>query len=339
MRPFKVVLVIIDRNVLPPWGVQRLTEAGVEFVDHICWTREELAQWAGDADLVWSYGGRHGLLEGDNLEDLKRCVAILRTGSGTDNVDIARATRLGIVVANTPQATAGSVSDQAIALLFSVARQVPQNDRLIRGGQWDTMAAMPIGHFQGATVGLVGFGRVPQLMVRKLSGFGMRFLAYDPLVDRDVVTARGAEAVPLEELLRTADYVSLHCPLTDRTHHLIDEKALRSMRPGAVLINTARGKIVDEQALVRALREGWIRAAALDVLETEPPAADNPLLKLDNVILTTHQGGYSDTYPKEFVEASIETILDVAAGRRPYSVVNPDVQPRDTRLAKSRVTI
>jgi D-3-phosphoglycerate dehydrogenase / 2-oxoglutarate reductase len=339
MRPFKVVLVIIDRNVLPPWGVERLTEAGIDFSEHICWTREDLARWAGDADLVWSYGGRHGLLQGDNLEDLERCVAILRTGSGTDNVDILRATKLGIVVANTPQATAQSVADHAIALLFSVARQVPRHDRLIRGGQWDSLAAMPIGHFSGATLGLVGFGRVPQLVVRKLGGFGMRVLVYDPLLDRGVVAARGAEPVSLEELLRTADYVSLHCPLTDGTHHLIDEKALRTMRPGAVLINTARGKIVDERALVRALQEGWIRAAALDVLETEPPAADNPLLKLENVVLTTHQGGYSDTYPKEFVEASIEAILDVAAGRRPYSVVNPEVQPRDKRLAKSRVTI
>lgn len=336
MKFFKAVLVILDRAVLPPWAVKRLAEENIDFSQHICWTREDLTRWAADADLVWAFGGRHGLLEGDSLEELKRCVAILRTGSGTDNIDIPRATELGIVVTNTPQATAEPVADHTIALLLSLVRQIPRHDRLVRRGQWDPWAIMPIGRLREAVLGFVGFGHVPRMIMNKLRGFGMRFLAYDPHLERDKVAAGGAEAVSFRELLQRSEYVSLHCPLTEATHHLIDEKALQSMRPTAMLINTARGKVVDEQALARALREGRIAAAALDVLENEPPEADNPLLKMDNVILTTHQGGFSTTYPEEFVQASVEAILDVAAGRRPYSVVNPQVRPRDKRLAERR---
>jgi D-3-phosphoglycerate dehydrogenase len=326
MARFKVVMVIQDNNPLPDWVGQRLADAGIDFSVHLCWSAEELAHWAADADLVWSYGGRHGLLEGQNLGLLKRCVAILRTGSGTDNIDTPTATGLGILVTNTPQATAGSVSDHAIALLFSLVRQVSRHDRLIRAGTWNSRRAMPLRRWQGATLGLVGLGRVPQLMIGKLCGFKMTFLAYDPYVGAEDAAKRGAEKVDLPELLGRSDYVSLHCPLTDRTYHLIGERELRLMRPGVLLINTARGAIIDEAALVRALREGWIGGAGLDVLEQEPPTTDHPLLHLDNVVISPHLAGYSDTFPQEFCEASVEAILDIAAGRRPLSVVNPEVE-------------
>lgn len=321
-------MVIQDNNPLPDWVVERLAAAGVDFSVHICWNAEELVRWAADAPLVWAYGGRHGLLQGENLAQLECCTAILRTGSGTDNVDVQAATRLGILVANTPQATAGSVSDHAIALLFALVRQVARHDRMIRAGAWNSRAAMPLRRWQGATLGFIGFGRVPQLMARKLSGFEMKLVAYDPYVNEQAARERGVEILPLEELLARSDYVSLHCPLSERTYHLIGEGELRRMRPTALLINTARGQVLDERALVRALAEGWIAGAALDVLEEEPPPPGHPLLGLPNVVLTPHMAGYSDTYPQEFCEASVEAILDIAAGRRPLSVVNPEVQWR-----------
>ena len=334
---FKVVLVIQDRNPLPGWVHGRLTDAGIDMSVRLCWTRDELAQYAGDADVVWSYGGRRGLLEGENLQVLERCGAILRTGSGTDNVDIETATELGIIVTNTPHVVADQVADHAISLLFSLVRLVTYHDRLVRRGVWDSYVSMPKAHrYRGAKLGLVGFGHVGRLMAQKLASFQMGLLAHDLYVSADVMASLGVESVSLEQLLDRADYVSLHCPLTAETHHLIGERELRRMRPQALLINTARGKVVDEAALSKALQEGWIAGAALDVLEKEPPDPDNPLLAMENVILTPHFAGFSDTYPEEFAEASVEAIVGFAERRWPRSVVNPTVEPRWGKLSPYR---
>ena len=331
MTHFKVVLVIRDKNPLPEWVPEKLEAEGIDFSVRICWNKEELALHASDADLVWAYGGRHGLLEGENLTELKKCGAILRTGSGTDNVDDKTATEKGIIVVNTPHVIADQVADHAISLLFSLVRQVTRHDRLIRNGVWDSWKAMPTApRFRGATLGLVAFGRIAKLVAKKLSGFEMEYLAHDPFVDREVLVAHGVKAAALDELLETSDYVSLHCPLSEKTTHLIGERELRQMQPHALLVNTARGGVIDERALIRALEEGWIAGAALDVMASEPPDVDNPLLKMENVILTPHLAGYSDTYPQEYAEASVEAIIDLARGRWPRFVVNPEATPRWT---------
>jgi D-3-phosphoglycerate dehydrogenase len=271
------------------------------------------------------------------LTALEKCGAILRTGSGTDNVDGKRATELGIVVVNTPHAVADQVADQAISLLFSLVRHITLHDRMVRSGQWRAAAVMsPQRRFKGAVLGLVGFGHIPRLITQKLAGFGMSFLAHDPYVAPDVTANFGAELVTLDELLQRSDYVSLHCPLTEQTYHLLDESEFRLMQPHALFVNTARGKVVDEPALIKALEQKWIAGAALDVFEQEPIAADNPLLRMENVILTPHFAGYSDTTPHEFCEASVEAILDLAQGRWPRSVVNPDAKPRWANLSPRR---
>ncbi|MHB0878325.1 MAG: C-terminal binding protein, partial [Anaerolineae bacterium] len=287
MAGFRVVQVINDGHPLPAWVGERLAQAGVDFAVSMCWSKDDLARAAGDADLVWAYGGRD-LLKGENLGVLPRCGAILRTGSGTDNVDVALATTLGIIVANTPYAITDSVADQAISLLFSLVRQVTRHDRYVHNGRWDFRLALPGRRFRGATLGLVGFGRIAQSVVAKLAGFGMRFMAYDPYLPTEMIAARGAVPASLEELLRAADYVSVHCPLTEQTRHLIGERELDLMRPHAFLVNTSRGAVVDEPALVRALAEGRIAGAGLDVLEEEPIASASPLLAMDNVIITPH---------------------------------------------------
>jgi D-3-phosphoglycerate dehydrogenase len=170
-------------------------------------------------------------------------------------------------------------------------------------------------------------------MARKLVGFGMHYTAYDPYVPPERMASFGVKPVSLEELLRTSDYVSLHCPLTEETHRLIDGPRLRLMQPHALLVNTSRGQVVDEAALIRALRESWIAGAALDVLAEEPPSPDHPLLHMDNVIITPHASGHADTFPQEFLEASVAAIIAISRGTRPASVVNPFVKPRDARLA------
>jgi len=318
----------------PEWVFSQLKDAGIDFTVALSETKEELTRNAGDADLVWNFGCGT-LLWGDNLLALQKCGAILRSGSGTDNIDVARATELGIIVVNTPHVVAPSVADQAISLLFSLARQVTRHDRLIRRGQWDFQAATPSRSFQGATLGLIGFGRIPQLIARRLSGFEMKVIAFDPYVDSERMATLGVRGAPWDEVFQTADFVSVHCPLTDETRGSIGEREFRMMEPDALFVNTSRGQVVDEPALIRALQEGWIAGAALDVLEKEPPDDDNPLLTMENVILTPHIGGTSHRFPEEFYEGSVEAILDLAAGRWPRSIVNPNVKPRWSSLSPS----
>ena len=337
---FKVVQVVDDGNPMFDWVHECLTAAGLEFSVRLCETGDDLARYAADADLVWAYGGHHDsvLLKGERLALLKECGAILRTGSGTDNVDVETATRLGIIVANTPQAVTEPLSDHGIALMFSLVRQTAAQDRLVRQGRWSAHLAFPGRMLAGATWGLVGFGRGPRRMVEKLRGFEFRFLAFDPYAGDEALRALGVEPAPLDELLAASDFVSVHCPLTRETHHLIGERELRLLQPHALLVNTARGPVIDEPALIRALGEKWFAGAGLDVMEQEPPSPDNPLLGLDNVILTPHVAGYDSSYPRPSLEASIEAIVDLSEHRWPYSYVNPGVVPRwgDMRPRRER---
>ncbi len=307
----RAALVDLDGQTVPEWVRQRLEREGIELVIHDCTTRAELAIHAEDADVVWLFGGSR-VLQGGNLGAVPRCRAILRTGSGLDNVPLEEAARRGIVVANTPAALSDGVSDHLIALLFAVMRRVAELDRAVRLGRWGQVPARPLNGVRGRTLGLIGFGHVAREIVRKLSGFEMKVLAHDPYVAPETMAAHGVRAAHLEELLAEADYLSLHCPLTAETRHLLGEQELRRMKPTAVLLNTARGAVIDERALVRALREAWIAAAGLDVLEHEPPAPDDPLLGLPNVVLTPHAAGQSADGMEARWRLSVETLLTLA---------------------------
>jgi D-3-phosphoglycerate dehydrogenase len=322
----KVALVDLDGQTVPEWVGETLEREGVELVVHDCKTGAELAAHAGDAEVVWLFGGSR-VLQGGNLAAVPRCRAVLRTGSGTDNVPVEEATRRGILVANTPAAVSDGASDHLIALLLAVTRRVAELDRAVRLGRWVTGAAWPVNGVRGRTLGVVGFGHIARDVVRKLSGFEMRVLAHDPYVPAEAMAGLGAAAAGLDDLLAESDYVTLHCPLTAQTRHLIGERQLRRMKPTAVLLNTSRGPVIDEAALVRALREGWIAAAGLDVLETEPPAPDSPLLGLDNVVLTSHVAGCAAGGVEIRWRLSVETVLALARGQPPRSCVNPEVRP------------
>jgi D-3-phosphoglycerate dehydrogenase len=324
-----VALVALDGQPLPPWVPARFASAGLDFVAQECDGRAALAAVAGDADVVWVFGS-HRCLSADNLDVLARCGAIIRTGSGTDNIPVAEATARGILVANTPDALTEAVSDHAIGLLFAVIRQIAIQDAAVRRGVWDRTVAWPNWHLHGQTLGLVGFGRIPRLVARKLSGFELSMLAFDPYADGSEFDRLHVRSVDLDALLQESDFVSVHCPLTPATFHLFDAQRLQRMRPHAVLVNTSRGPVIDEQALVRALREGWIGGAGLDVLEQEPPAPDNPLFALPNAVITPHIAGYSDEYLDRSWQFSVQTALDLASGKWPRSCVNRDVRPRWT---------
>jgi D-3-phosphoglycerate dehydrogenase len=262
------------------------------------------------------------------IGSLQRCRVIVRTGVGVDTVDVAAATAAGIVVACVPDASIEEVSNHALTLLLALSRKVVRLDRAVRAGRWDRRMLAPMGTIHGQTLGIVGFGRIGQALGRKALALGLRVLACDPIVPASVMTAAGAAAASLDELLTSSDFVSLHAPLTPGTAYLIGERELAGMKPSAILINTARGGLVDQVALTRALQAGQLAGAGLDVFEQEPLPAADPLLTLDNVVLTPHSAAFSDASVAEIRRRSGEAAACVLTGRWPRGVVNPEVSPR-----------
>lgn len=329
MDQFKVAIVAVNESLgeIPEWIQAGLNENNLEWAYQECTTREELSGFASDADLVWVHGGSKVVTE-DSINDLKRCGAIIRAGSGTDNIPVEAATKLGIVVAHTPEATREEVSDHTVGLLLNVVRQISFQDRAIHNGVWKLDSGRPLCQMRGQTLGLIGFGNIARNVIRKLSGFEMNFIVYDKYVSSDKIQAVGAKAKSLDEVMMQSDFVSIHCPWTPETFHLIGERELRLMKPSAILINTARGKIIEERALIKALEEGWFDAAGLDVLDEEPPHPDNPLLKMDNVVLTPHTAGGSSVSQDNFWRYSLDAAIAFSQGHWPRSYVNHDVKPR-----------
>jgi D-3-phosphoglycerate dehydrogenase len=324
---FKVALIAMGIPPFEPWMLEKLSDNRIELIHEECDTPEQVLSVAADADVVFVAGGSR-VVTAEVLGGLERCGALLRSGAGTDNIPVDEATRLGIVVAHTPMAHAHAVAEHTVGLLFGTVRRIALQDRFVRQGKWDRTLASPDWHVFGQTLGLVGFGNIGQLVAKKLSGLDMRILVADPVVDTAVVAAHGATSVGLDELLQTSDYISLHTPLTKGTYHLIGERELKLCKPRAVLINTARGPVVDEPALIRALTEGWIAAAALDVLEQEPTPSDNPLLGLDNAIITPHIAGISDESFDLVRKHSIDSLIALSKKLWPPWCANPEVEPR-----------
>ena len=326
-EPLKVVLVSLDGPPIEDRMIKTLAEHGVDLVINECDSPEEVVSVAKDAGVIWVASGSR-VVTVEVLNRLDRCGAILRSGSGTDNIPIDEATRLGIVVANTPESHAHAVAEHAIGLLLAVVRQIAAQDRAVRQGTWDRDHAYPAWHIVGQTLGLIGFGRIAQLVARKLSGMEMRIVATDPVIDAATMARYGAASVSLDELLKSSDFISIHTPLTDGTYHLIGERELKMCQRKAVLINTSRGSVIDEPALTRALSQGEIAAAGLDVFEQEPTPSDNPLLTFDNVVITPHIAGYSDQCWHLLRAHSIETLIELSGNRWPPWCVNPQVTPR-----------
>jgi phosphoglycerate dehydrogenase-like enzyme len=246
---------------------------------------------------------------------------IARVGVGVDSIDVEAATRHGVAVCITPGANAATTADHAVALMLAALRRIPEHDRAVRAGGWPRGQDATPWELSGATIGLIGYGTIGQLVARRLDGFAVRILATDPAAPaRD----GGVRLVELDELLRASQVVSLHAPLTRATARLMDRRRIGSMRPDAVLVNTARGGLIDEPALIDALEARRIRAAALDVFADEPPASAR-LRRLPNLILTPHIGGVSERSVAEMTRQATAAVLAVLDGARPDGLVNPDV--------------
>lgn len=327
MSQFKVALIDKTADQIPDWVAPELAAAGIDFVYAACETAEDMLELAKDVNVLWIYGGCQ-LANSQNLEQLSDCIAVIRSGSGVDRIDVDAATRLGMVVVNTPHAHHDAVSDHTIALIFAVGRRIVSQDTLARTGDWRGNPYLPTWSLRGKTLGLLGFGLIPRELVKKLAGFDLRVLVYDPFVSEEALKEHGAEAADLDTLLEQADIVSVHTPLTADTHGLIGEAELKRMKDSAILVNTARGPVIQEAALHKALTEGWILGAGLDVFEQEPTAKDNPLMMLYNIVATPHTAGFSGESVDLTWRLSVEACKDLMAGYYPRSYVNKGVKAR-----------
>ena len=267
-----------------------------------------------DADAILV---TYAKLPGELLRKLTRCKAIGRFGLGVDNIDVAAAAELGITVTYVPDYCMHEVSDHAMALLLALARKIPLSNKLVQAGRWEMPAVVPIHRLAGRVLGLVGFGNIPRALAPKAKAFGLTVVTHDPFVAREVPAAAGVEAVSFERLLAISDFVSVLAPLTPSTRGLFNADALRKMKKGAMLINTARGPLVEEAALVAALDAGHLAAAALDVVEVEPLARDSRLLGRDNLILSPHTGFYSVEALDELQTKCASDVARVLCGEPP----------------------
>ncbi len=257
---------------------------------------------------------------------------VANVAAGYDNVDVPAATQRGVVVTNTPGVVTESTADLTWGLLFSIARRIPEADRYIRAGKWKEWRLMVLlGHdVHGRTLGIVGMGRIGQAVARRASGFGMTILYHNRhRLPEDLESELGATWVELDTLLQNADFVSVHTPLNTETQHLIGEKELRMMQPTAYLINTSRGPVVDEAAVIRALQEQWIAGAGLDVFEQEPEVPQ-ALKDLENVVLLPHIGSASVASRTRMAVMAAQNAVAALQGERPQHVVNPEVYERKT---------
>jgi D-3-phosphoglycerate dehydrogenase len=270
------------------------------------------------------------------LDAAPRCRIVGRYGIGLDNIAVAHATRLGILVTNVPDFCVEEVSDHAMALLLACARRVVGFARATRAGGWESRAASTLPRLRGQVLGLIGCGAIARALVPKALGFGLQVMAFTPRLAPDALAPFGVATNDLDRVLQAADYLSIHAPLTAETRGLLNERAFRLMKPTAYLINTSRGPIVDEAALARALTEGWIAGAALDVLGQEPPEAGNTLLGLDNAIVTPHVAFGSDASIADLRTRAAAQVGQVLRGEWPPHVVNPEVVQRDTYRSTAR---
>jgi glyoxylate reductase len=296
--------------------------------DEMAPPHDELLTRLASADAVISMVADR--FDAATIAGLTRLAVISNLAVGLDNIDLEAATRAGIAVGHTPGVLAETTADLAFALLMAVARRVAEGDRYVRADRWRTWTPrLMLGRdVWGATLGIIGWGAIGQAVARRASGFGMRILyaAYQSSRGGSVGdTAPPGEPVELPRLLAESDFISINVPLTDKTRHMIGAHEFAAMKREAIIVNTARGPVIDEEALIMALRLGRIGGAGLDVTEVEPIRADDPLLQFPNVVVTPHIGSASHATRLKMAELAVDNVLDVFAGRLPRRCANPTV--------------
>jgi D-3-phosphoglycerate dehydrogenase len=309
---------VVSDNGFPSLDLQRsvIEAAGFELreVQPKCITEDDVIARCGDADALlvqWAP------ITQRVMKALPKLRGVVRYGVGVDNIDLDAARELRIGVANVPTYCLEEVSNHALAMMLSLARRIPQDHAGIVHGGWGVGPYLPIPAFLDMTLGLVSFGAIARRVARKAKAFGFRIIAADPFLDDSVFAQEGVERVDMETLFRTADIISLHCPLVPATTHLIRRETIAPMKPGVLIINTSRGAVIRESDLVEALANGKVLAAGLDVFEKEPLPADSPLRMMRNVLLTSHAASVSLRAVEALQVKAAESARDFLQGKRP----------------------
>jgi len=306
---------------------EELGRIGTELILAQIRKEEDLIRVCKEADGLIN---QYAILNRNVLGHLTKCKVVARYGVGVDSIDLKAATDLGIIVANVPDYCIDEVASHAVAMLLTLIRKTVFFDRKVKSSHWDFRQGPPIHRIQGKTLGLIGCGKIGFEVAKRMSAFGVKVITFDPYLEK---VSEGIELEDFDTVLKESDFISIHCPLNDSTRHLIGDEALKKMEKKPMIINTSRGPIVDERALIQALEQGLISGAGLDVLEKEPPDDQNSLLKMENVILSPHVGFYSEESISELKRRTAKNVADVLRGRRPASVVNREV------LGKTRATL
>lgn len=323
-----MVLQVDDTHFLVPYTYEtaRLAEAGISLKEGFCESADDVISRATDADVLWLSWKPN--IDRVILEKLPNVRLVIRWGIGFEQIDLEAATDLGIAVANAPTYGTDDVAEHALALLLALERRIVAFDGDMRNGGWSTPEAGSIRRIQGRTLGLLGVGRIGAAFARRAQGIGMNVIGYDAYRSAEDFAAIGVDPVSLDELAAQSDYVSLHVPHTPDTNAMIDADFLGRMKPTAYLINTSRGKVVNEGDLIAALEAGTIAGAGLDVFWTEPLPVDSPLRSLPNVILTPHYAGYSGDSWADLREEMCRTTIDFLTTGWAETIVNPAVRDR-----------
>lgn len=290
----------------------------VEFIYAQCKTEDEVIAVAKDVDAIIN---QYAPLGKKVIESLTNCKVISRYGVGFNTIDVEAATEKGITVSNVSDYCLDEVSDHAMALLLSLARKVTFLNNEVKSGNWDYKQGMPIYRIRGSKLGLLSFGNIAQKVALKAQSFGMKVIAYDPFIPKEVAKELNVELVSFEELFKQSDYISVHTPLNKATEGMVGAEQFKWMKEKAFIINTSRGPIIDEKALIHALQQNELAGAGLDVLEIEPIEAGNPLLKMDQVILNPHVAWHSMEAEKELKLKTAENVADVLQGKKPKYIV------------------
>ena len=306
---------------------RELAEVGAELVGADATTEEEVIQACKEADVILTAGAQ---ITRRVMEALPKCQAVVRYGVGFDTVDVDAATDNYILVINIPDFCLDEVANQAMTLLLACSKHLRLAQELLSQGRWGEWwrSRSPMGSLYGEVLGLVGCGNIGRTMARRARAFDLKLLGFDPYADTALARESGITLTTLPELLKESDYVSLHTPLNKDTRHIIGEAELKQMKPTAYLINTARGPVVDEPALIKALEEKRIAGAGLDVFEQEPADPNNPLLKMSNVVVTPHSAAYSDNSSQRLSTSVGQEAARVLSGRWPRNLVNKGVTPK-----------
>ena len=318
MSRFKVVL---TDNIFPDLDIERemLKNVDAQLVEVT--DPKTLADEMKDADAVIN---TYAQLEAEMIEGMDHCRLVIRNGIGLNTIDVDACNRKGIMVGNIPTYCIEEVATHAVAHILTLNRKMIPYDKSVRTGVWDVKKGIPIHSVVGATLGLVGFGKIPRLVATRAMALGMNIITYDPFVSAEEAKSAGAEKVEMDDLLAKSDFISIHCPLTPDTRGMFDYAAFQAMKDGAYIINTARGPIINEPDLVRALEDGLIGGAGLDVLMDDHGGAGNPLFRFDNVVRTPHAAWYSEESILRRRTQTVESVIEVLEGREPFSFVNRD---------------